>query len=227
MIKYSHHHLRSLAWQLYSRVSHFCSSGLKGVPQHAGPRLGEPVRIDSRGGQSPAHLTLAAVPLSDALHVGRVGRRPCCVVCVPLFIIGVIRGHARPTQRISRAHSELDGCRYPRRDEVEGGSSIIIRDELHENAWEQRQWAREIAQYVGSVPRGQWIYSGLNPGLTFPAEQTWETFNPSDPKPSSATASNGRIASKHHASNDSEGYRYQGWSYEEDGNCHRLEMGDS
>lgn len=33
-----------------------------------------------------------------------------------------------------------------------GGSGVIIRDALHENAWEQRQWAKEIAQYVDNIP---------------------------------------------------------------------------
>lgn len=35
----------------------------------------------------------------------------------------------------------------------EGGSSVIIRDALHENAWEQKQWATAIAQYVDNIPR--------------------------------------------------------------------------
>ena len=30
-------------------------------------------------------------------------------------------------------------------------SSVVIRDALHETAWEQRQWVREVAQYVGSM----------------------------------------------------------------------------
>lgn len=38
---------------------------------------------------------------------------------------------------------------------------------------------------------------------------------------------NGKIASKNHASNDTQGYRHEGWRYEEDGYCDRLEMGDS
>jgi len=29
-----------------------------------------------------------------------------------------------------------------------GRSSVVIRGALHENAWEQGQWVREIAQYV-------------------------------------------------------------------------------
>jgi hypothetical protein len=29
-----------------------------------------------------------------------------------------------------------------------GRSSVIIRDALHENAWEQRRWVRGIARYV-------------------------------------------------------------------------------
>ena len=33
----------------------------------------------------------------------------------------------------------------------EGRSSVVIRDALHENAWEKRQWVREIAQYVDSA----------------------------------------------------------------------------
>jgi len=33
----------------------------------------------------------------------------------------------------------------------EGWSSVVIRDALHENAWEQGQWAKEIAQYVDNV----------------------------------------------------------------------------
>lgn len=32
-----------------------------------------------------------------------------------------------------------------------GRPSVIIRDALHENAWEQRQWAREVAQYVDNM----------------------------------------------------------------------------
>lgn len=32
-----------------------------------------------------------------------------------------------------------------------GRPSVIIRDSLHENAWEQRQWVREIVQYVGNI----------------------------------------------------------------------------
>lgn len=30
----------------------------------------------------------------------------------------------------------------------EGRSGVVIRDALHENAWEQGQWVREIVQYV-------------------------------------------------------------------------------
>lgn len=30
----------------------------------------------------------------------------------------------------------------------EGRSSVVIQDALHENAWEQRQWVREIARYI-------------------------------------------------------------------------------
>jgi len=41
------------------------------------------------------------------------------------------------------------------------------------------------------------------------------------------TVSNRKIASKKHASNDSQGHRHQGWSYEEDGHRDSLEMGDS
>ena len=33
----------------------------------------------------------------------------------------------------------------------EGRQSVIIRDALHENAWGQGQWVREIAQYVDNV----------------------------------------------------------------------------
>jgi hypothetical protein len=33
----------------------------------------------------------------------------------------------------------------------EGRPSVVIRDALHENAWGQGQWVREIAQYVDSV----------------------------------------------------------------------------
>lgn len=29
-------------------------------------------------------------------------------------------------------------------------SSVVIRDALHEDAWKQGQWVREIAQYVES-----------------------------------------------------------------------------
>lgn len=32
-----------------------------------------------------------------------------------------------------------------------GRSSVVIQDALHENAWEQAQWAREIARYVDST----------------------------------------------------------------------------
>jgi len=32
-----------------------------------------------------------------------------------------------------------------------GSSSVVIRDALHENAWEQGQWVREIAQYVENI----------------------------------------------------------------------------
>lgn len=32
-----------------------------------------------------------------------------------------------------------------------GRSSVVIRDALHENAWEQAQWVREIARYVENV----------------------------------------------------------------------------
>lgn len=32
-----------------------------------------------------------------------------------------------------------------------GRSGVVIQDALHENAWEQAQWAREIARYVDST----------------------------------------------------------------------------
>ena len=32
-----------------------------------------------------------------------------------------------------------------------GISNVIIRDALHEDAWKQRQWVREIAQYVCNI----------------------------------------------------------------------------
>lgn len=32
-----------------------------------------------------------------------------------------------------------------------GTSSVVIRDALHETAWEQGQWVREVAQYVGNT----------------------------------------------------------------------------
>ncbi|KAF9647300.1 hypothetical protein BDM02DRAFT_3170324, partial [Thelephora ganbajun] len=32
-----------------------------------------------------------------------------------------------------------------------GRSSVVIRDALHENAWEQGQWVREMVQYVGNI----------------------------------------------------------------------------
>lgn len=35
--------------------------------------------------------------------------------------------------------------------EPEGRPSVVIQDALHENAWEQREWVREIAQYVDGV----------------------------------------------------------------------------
>jgi hypothetical protein len=45
--------------------------------------------------------------------------------------------------------------------------------------------------------------------------------------PSTAVVSNGKIASERNASNDSQGYRYQGWCHEENGNCDRLEVGNT
>ena len=33
----------------------------------------------------------------------------------------------------------------------EGRSSVVIRDALHENAWEQGGWVKEIVQYVDNV----------------------------------------------------------------------------
>lgn len=35
--------------------------------------------------------------------------------------------------------------------EPKGRSSVVIEDALHENAWEKREWVREIAQYVDTV----------------------------------------------------------------------------
>jgi len=117
----------------------------------------------------------------------------------------------------------------PNATESKGGLRAIIRDAPHKTHGDRVSGRG----HTNNIPQCSSLFGPDGDVVCLPSTDgdggadVGKPSNASDSIPSPTATSNGKIAPKHYASDESEGYCYQGWRYEEDSHCDCLKMGHS